>query len=373
MNSATYHICMIGSASTPMIPHITSEPIFTVTAHPDVPGPGEHVYDAVVVDATTLPARDIVGRLRASSHMFDMPVLVCGGEPPTYPAMIDAHLPAGANDRDLADTLTHLAGSSAAIRQLRQALHQREHQIATLQDAHQKKDEFLSVILHELKNPMASIKGYADLLRRRAERNEQDPNLKGLRVISHQIGRMSASVEQLLDFSRISRQRLELRRKDTDLRVLLSAIIEEQQADAPEHTLALQVGADDFVTSIDEARIGQTLINVLTNAIRYSPGGGPIAVRLERGEGGDGPQAVITITDSGIGIERGDQARVFEQFYRGKEAASLASGLGLGLFLARGVVERHGGTVTIESPAGGRGTAVRLALPLTGPTALEEG
>ncbi|MFL5804714.1 MAG: ATP-binding protein [Roseiflexaceae bacterium] len=236
---------------------------------------------------------------------------------------------------------------------------QLEAQQRHLQAIKHQQDELLAIVSHDLRNPMASIKGYADLLLRRSARRSEDPNRRGLQIISEQIVRMTDLLDQLLDISRISSERLRIDRRADDLTRVVSRLVAELHEPSGQLDLRL-VGAEIALPClIDAARIRQAIGNVLGNAIAYSPGGSPVEVRLEH----DGQEAIISIRDDGIGIPTDEARRVFEPFFRASNAANYR-GMGMGLFVAQQILLRHDGRVWFES-AQGEGATFYIALPLS--------
>jgi signal transduction histidine kinase len=206
---------------------------------------------------------------------------------------------------------------------------------------------------------MASIKGYADLLLRRSARHPDDPNQRGLQVISEQVVRMTSLLDLLLEVSRISSERLRIdRRTDNLARVVSQAVT---QMGETSDRLELRLMSDESVLScvIDTARVCQAIGNVLDNAITYSPEDSQVEVCLERA----GQEGIITIRDNGIGIPADEAERIFEPFFRAGNAAH-RPGMGMGLFVAQQILLRHYGRIWFESGEG-EGSAFYIALPIT--------
>jgi signal transduction histidine kinase len=263
-------------------------------------------------------------------------------------------------ERLLMQTLAAQLAAAAQRGQLRQVIDRQSQQLAA---PNREWDEFLSLASHELKNPLASIKGYADLMLRRISRNAADPNRKGLEIISQQVGRTTALLEQLLDLSRIGTNRLQIVQRRADLAVILEQAVADAQATTDLHQITLDLGDRPLVGHFDEARIRQVIDAMLSNAIRYAPGGGPVVVQTRRAEDGDTAEAIVSVDDYGIGIPSDERGRVFERFFRAGNVRGLFAGMGLGLFIAREIAARHGGRMWIESGAD-MGTTCYVALPL---------
>lgn len=264
--------------------------------------------------------------------------------------------------------LSVLAAHIAVAIRHAQIYQQAELQRRQLQEIDQQKDEFISITSHELKNPMASIKGYADLMLRRSGKSHDDPNRKGLEIISQQVSRMTALLDQLLDVSRIGMDRLQLDQRPADLAVIITRIVDEMRATADQHQLHLDISDAPLMGDFDEVRIGQAVGNLLSNAIKYSPDGGDVWVRLERGAHAGRECGIVAVQDHGIGIPAEDREHLFERFFRARNVGPSFAGMGLGLFITRGVVERHGGRISLESEEG-QGTTFLIELPLDQHTA----
>ncbi len=256
------------------------------------------------------------------------------------------------------------------VERLRDSLEHAEQERAYFEEADRKKDEFISFISHELKNPMASIKGYSDLMRRRLNKTPDDPNRKGLEIISAQVGRMTALLDQLLDFSRISMNRLQLDVRPVNLADVAQRVVEEMQPTAEKHAIQLVLGVDTLRLFLDENRIRQALQYLLSNAIKFSLAAGTITVQVEQVDGEGGSFAQVAISDKGIGIPEEDLPHVFERFFRGSNVDEGLAGLGLGLFLANEIVVRHGGYITVASQAN-QGSTFTVMLPTELPANLE--
>ena len=227
--------------------------------------------------------------------------------------------------------------------------------------AQQERDDFISIVSHELKTPITSIKGYAQMLLRRAEeagRDERD--LKGLRIINDEVDRMVNLINQLLDVSRLETRRLELNLDRVDLVSLASDTVDRLQMTTSRHTLRLRAPQEPIWVTADPLRLAQVLSNLLMNAIQYSPAGGPVEVTVEAQEG----RAWVSVRDWGIGIAPEDQPRLFQRFYRGlRKGNASPTGMGLGLYISREIVLRHHGDIAFHSRPG-QGSTFLFWLPL---------
>ena len=228
------------------------------------------------------------------------------------------------------------------------------------------RNQFVATAAHELKTPMASLRGAAQLLLRQLDRGSgPDPQRlrRALQVVDGQLGRLARRVDQLLDVARLEAGRLVPHRARADRAALAARAAARAQARTGRH--ALRVAAPGPVwAEVDPGRLEQVLANLLDNAIAYSPDGGPIDVELVR----PGPgTARLAVRDRGLGIPPERRARVFERFYRAHAGEHL-SGLGLGLHLSRAIVAQHGGAIRAEFPEDG-GTRFVVTLPALPPGA----
>jgi signal transduction histidine kinase len=240
------------------------------------------------------------------------------------------------------------------------------------------RDEFLAAASHDLKNPLAAIKGIAQLLHRRARRSstpEGQGFAEGLQRIDNSITRMTRMIDSLLDVTRVQMgQPLPLDRRPLDLVALARQVAEEQQQSTQRHQIRLDATAPELVGVWDSARLERLLANLLNNAVKYSPAGGEITliVRLET-EAGE-PWAVLVVRDQGLGIPAADLPRVFERFQRARNVEGQIAGTGIGLAAVRQVVEQHGGHLSVESQEGSGSTfTVRLPLALDLATSVDPG
>jgi PAS domain S-box-containing protein len=222
----------------------------------------------------------------------------------------------------------------------------------------QRRDDFLSVASHELKTPLTSIKGYADLINRRLMRDGQGArHQRSLAIITHQIDRMTRIVDDMLDLSRLERGRFEIKFGLVNMNDIVGRAVEQAGTAAVYHTLRVRLPPHACLVRADGERLEQALSNLLSNAFKYSPEGSAVTVRLAVEEG----EAVVAVTDQGAGIAPEHQIHLFERYYRVPGTAG--GGLGLGLFIAHEIVARHGGRLWVESAAG-RGSTFSVALPL---------
>jgi signal transduction histidine kinase/integral membrane sensor domain MASE1 len=265
------------------------------------------------------------------------------------------------------DLLRMFATVGAQIGQFidrRRAEVQRSELLAELERALQAKDEFLAILGHELRNPLAPLRNAAAIL---AARAVDDPDIERIqRIIDRQVRHMVRLVDDLLDVSRIARGRVELRREQVAIADVVARAAEAARPLMEErgHELSVGVPVEPVVVHGDPVRLEQVVCNLLQNAARYTEGQGHIAVRVAK----EGSEAVIRVNDDGIGIAPEMLERVFELFVQGERPQHRsAEGLGIGLTLVRNLVELHGGRVGARSEGPGRGSEFTVRLPLAEP------
>jgi signal transduction histidine kinase len=231
------------------------------------------------------------------------------------------------------------------------------------QSAIQARDQFLSVAAHELRTPITAISGFSALLEREVTSRNDPERIRRFVLRLRDAGiRLTALVEDLLDVSHIRVGNLPLRIDAVDIRDLVGRVhrwYAEQDA-YPDHSFTIRVSDGEFVVLADEDRLEQVITNIFDNAIKYSPQGGEIDVSLEC----DAMGISLTVTDAGIGLTQGDLDSIFRPFGRAPNAVEgNFVGLGIGLFICRNIVERHGGRIWATSDGAGTGTTMHLWLP----------
>ncbi len=234
---------------------------------------------------------------------------------------------------------------------------------AALAEANRRKDDFLAVLSHELRNPLAPIRMSVDVLRLAPAGS--DTAQRALGIIDRAAAHLSRLVEDLLDISRIQRGKIDLHREPLELGALVRRAVEDQQAGFASSGLALDVKVSDEVcVEGDAARLVQVISNLLGNARKFTPIGGRVAVSVER----RGDHATVTVRDTGIGIAPGVITTLFEPFAQAPQAlARQPGGLGLGLATVKLLVELHGGRTALRSQGLGKGTEVTFTLPVQEP------
>jgi PAS domain S-box-containing protein len=218
--------------------------------------------------------------------------------------------------------------------------------------------DFIAMITHELRNPLTSLKGYAQLMLRHTA---YDP--RGMEVIVSQANLMERLIDDLRDVVRLESRRLDLTRAEVDLVALARRSIEQTRALAKGHHLRAALPEQPLMGSWDGDRLAQVMQNLLSNAIKYSPDGGAIVLRVED----RGYEARVSVSDQGIGIIPEALPRLFGPFYRAEGALTLGvQGLGLGLYITKALIEAHGGEIWVDSEAG-KGSTFIFTLPYTEP------
>jgi signal transduction histidine kinase/ActR/RegA family two-component response regulator len=254
---------------------------------------------------------------------------------------------------------------------------QLEHEIATreqaiadrrrveqaLRDADRRKNEFLAMLGHELRNPLASILYTVQVLRKIGGQNSEATELRDL--IERSSLHMTRLIDELLDTSRISQGKVSLRTECLDLVQLIRQAVEDHRYALQQNGLSLTLELPESAVAIqaDAVRLSQVIGNLLHNAAKFTDAGGQVAVRLRVSD--DRQHAVVEVSDTGIGMEPGTMDTAFEAFTQARTSSGRdGNGLGLGLSLVKGLVELHGGTVEAHSDGPGRGSTFSLTLPL---------
>jgi PAS domain S-box-containing protein len=232
------------------------------------------------------------------------------------------------------------------------------------QDAVRARDQFLSIASHELKTPLTSLIGYTDLVQRRAARDSSLPerDRRAVQIIGEQAARLNRLVTALLDISRIETGQLSIERGVVELNGLTQRLVQEIAQAQPNEIerIELHRSPEPLVVIGDELRLEQVIQNLIQNALKYSPAGGPVTVRLER----SGDRACVEVADQGIGIPAAALPNLFRRFYRAPNVEQhQINGMGIGLFVVREIVQLHGGEIRVESQEGA-GSAFTIELPL---------
>jgi signal transduction histidine kinase len=269
--------------------------------------------------------------------------------------------------------ITEVARLAAAFQEMRDRLAERTHEserlatelrarVEALAETDRRKDEFLAMLAHELRNPLGAIANASYLLE---QLGSASPTMeRSVAIIRRQIQHLVRMVDDLLDVSRITRGKAELRREPLDLVEVVRLAVESCRplAEAKEHRLLVELHAEPLPLDGDATRLEQVLSNLLRNAIKFTDPGGIIQISVRRESG----VAVVRVRDNGVGIAPDLLPRVFDLFAQGEQALDRAeAGLGIGLTLVRSLVEMHGGRVQARSEGRGMGSELEVRLPLS--------
>jgi signal transduction histidine kinase len=258
----------------------------------------------------------------------------------------------------VAERTGELESAAARLRANEERL---QEALAALRDTDRRKDEFLAILAHELRNPLAPVRNAVEIMRMPGVDEERLAWCRD--VLARQVRHLTHLVDDLLDVSRITQNKIRLRLEPVDLMEVVTAAVETSGPviAAHGHRLDVQAPSEPVRVDGDSVRLTQVVANLLNNAAKYQERGGHIEVRLER----DGEQAVIRVRDQGIGLSPEILPRVFDPFMQVDGNLHRAEGgLGLGLALVRSLVELHGGAVRALSEGPGRGTEMEVRLPL---------
>jgi len=227
----------------------------------------------------------------------------------------------------------------------------------------QRKEDFISIASHEMKTPLTSIKGNLQLLQKRAEKNGHQEYGSGFETTAKSIARLERLVYDLLDVSKIQTGKIDFNYTSFSFDQLVKEVVQGVEAISPSHHITI-TGHTAVDVVADYGRIEQVVINLLNNAIKYSPGSKSVAVHISLLAG----YVKMSITDSGVGIHRRDHKKIFERFYRADQISEKFPGVGVGLYVCKQIVKEHKGTLWVESEEG-RGSVFNFTLPVNQPRA----
>jgi signal transduction histidine kinase len=234
-------------------------------------------------------------------------------------------------------------------------------EITAEREAERLKDELVATVSHELRTPLTSIIGYLELVLKESDQDLSDEQRHFLEIVDRNARRLLAVVGDLLFVAQVEAGRLTLEREPLDPAQLVAETVEAARplAEAKEIELIPRTESGLGVSG-DRLRLNQLLANLVSNAIKFTPAGGEVEARVHERDG----QAVLEVSDTGIGIPHEEQERLFERFFRSSSATSRAiQGTGLGLVICKAIAEAHGGSISFTS-AEGKGTTFSVALPL---------
>jgi signal transduction histidine kinase len=230
------------------------------------------------------------------------------------------------------------------------------------------KDEFVALISHELRTPLTSIRGYVELLREDLANTPLKQQEKFLSVVERNSERLLSLVNDLLFMAQIEVGKIDLNPNETQLVALVEESVTAAKLVAEERQIDVRISAQASpVVSADRARLAQVVDNLLSNALKFTPPGGQVEISIEAGDG----SASLEVRDTGMGISPEDQPHLFSSFFRTSSAnAAAVPGTGLGLTISKGIIEAHGGEISVRSQEG-HGSTFRIVLPFSGALANE--
>ncbi len=233
------------------------------------------------------------------------------------------------------------------------------HDITERKEAEARKDEFISMASHELKTPVTSLKGFTNVLQRRLTKQGDEQGLHYLARMDVQVNKLTKLISDLLDVSKMQTGKLHFQEERFDLALLVREVVENLQIATQTHQLLIESRESVYISG-DKDRIGQVLINLLTNAIKYSPHADKVMIRVST----DRHRATVSVHDFGIGIAQSHQQRIFERFYQVTDPEEKTyPGLGIGLYISQEIIMRHHGHIWVESKKG-EGSTFSISLPI---------
>jgi PAS domain S-box-containing protein len=262
--------------------------------------------------------------------------------------------------------LVGMVSDITARKATEQALRESEER---LKESDRRKDEFLAMLAHELRNPLAPIRTGLELIRLAGDTVGAVGRVRT--IMERQVGHMVRLIDDLLDVSRITSGKIQLQRTPTALADLVNGAVEANRAalSAAQLQLSVHLPEEPCVLDVDPTRVVQVLSNLLHNAVKFTPAGGQIEVSADCTSSADSPDSgflVLVVSDTGMGISKAMLAQVFDLFTQGEQVAGRAQpGLGIGLALARRLIEMHGGTIEAMSAGRDRGSSFTIRLPLS--------
>ena len=278
---------------------------------------------------------------------LSVPVISGSGE--VIGGLFFGHPDTGVFQKEHEDLVSNIA-SQAAISLDNSTLFE---QVKSLSE---KKDEFIAVASHELKTPLTTIKGYLQVLSKREKDTMSELFLK---KSLNQVNKLNSLVKDLLNMSRLESGKLEFQKESFDLRKLLLEISETFSYSTTTHALLYELGDEPVIIEADKQRIEQAVINFMNNAVKYSPKADKISLKLSQFDG----KVKISVKDEGIGLTEKERKQIFTRYYRAESTKGI-SGLGLGLYLTKQIIDRHNGKIEVTSEFG-KGSEFSIILPMT--------
>ena len=253
-----------------------------------------------------------------------------------------------------------LVANVRALLRMRKAESERQAALEQLQEADRRKDEFLAMLAHELRNPLAPIRNAVEILRRSEDHEVRE---RARQMVARQVQHLARLVDDLLDVSRITQRKIVLKPAPVALNAVIESAVEIARPliDAQDHELELTLLEEPLWLRIDAVRMAQAIGNLLHNAAKFTPRGGRIALQVRIAA----EELAIAVEDNGVGITPETLASAFDLFTQGERSLDRSQGgLGIGLSLVKGLVEMHGGRVAAASAGAGKGSRFTIALPM---------
>ena len=322
----------------------------------------EHAPALVLLDVR-LPdgnGRDLCARIKADPAMTRVLVLQTSASHVDSKNRV-ASLDAGA-DGYLVEPMesAELIANVRALLRMRKAENERQAALDALVEADRRKDEFLAMLAHELRNPLAPIRNAVEILRLSEDRQVRE---RAREMVGRQVQHLARLVDDLLDVSRITKRKIALRPAVVALATIIQSAVEiaRPAIDAQGHDFQVELPEAPLWLEIDAVRIAQAIGNLLHNAAKFTPPGGRIRLQARRA----GAELTIAVIDSGVGLTPENLASAFDLFTQGERSLERSQGgLGIGLSLVKGLIEMHGGRVDATSAGPGHGSAFTIVLPL---------
>ena len=247
-------------------------------------------------------------------------------------------------------------------KQLNTITSEQDQQLRQSKSLDDKKNEFISIASHELKTPLTTIKAYSQLAMKVGVANGCSPKVMNfLEKIDMQCGKLQQLIQQLLDISTIETGNMVYNMEQVDFGRYMAGIVEVLQPTLSNHRLHLQMSPVSALLNIDKLRMEQVFSNLLNNAAKYSQPGTTIFIDCDHDDAG---MKKVTVRDEGIGMSKSNLNQIFEKFFREERAIRHYSGLGMGLYITRNIIEQHGGKIWAESEPG-KGSAFHFTLPVS--------
>lgn len=259
------------------------------------------------------------------------------------------------------DLYGNIIGASKVARDISRQKHAERELAVTnvkLNELSRRKDDFIAMATHELKTPLTSLGGFLQVLQHRYNNEQTKPLMD---KVMKQLHKLNSLFNDLFDISRIEAGKLQLNFELLDACSLVSDIVESYRETSPDHIFEIN-GEKNCLITADKMRLEQALTNLINNAIKYSSANTKITVQLSK----QSNNIIVDVIDNGIGIGKAYQQNIFSQFYRTRDVSGTIAGLGLGLFITKQIVERHNGTITVDSMPN-QGTTFTVTLPIEQP------